>query len=191
MPPDADPSVTQLLQAMGAGDVGAGDELLRRLYTELKDIARRQLRATPPGQTLQATALVNEACLRLLGKQERSWENRRHFFFTAARAMRDIVVEGARRKAAAKRGGGLHRIDVDRLEIAIDAPAEDMLALDEALKQLEQDHPRLAEIVQLRFFAGLSEEETARALDLSTRTIRRDWRFIRARLYRDLGGESA
>jgi len=124
----------------------------------------------------------------MLGREAPAWENRRHFFFVAARAMHDILVEEARRKAAGKRGGGWKRVDAKELETAIEAPSASLLALDEALQRLEADEPRMAEIVRLRFFAGLTEQETASAMEVSERTVRRHWRYARSRLYRDLMG---
>jgi RNA polymerase sigma factor (TIGR02999 family) len=129
---------------------------------------------------------VHEAYLRLIGAEHLPWENRRHFFFAAARAMRDILVEQARRKAALKRGGDRKRVKAENLAVPIEAPAEDMLALNEALARLEADDPRKHQIVLLRFFAGLTEEETAQVMDISLRTVQREWRYIRARLHRDL-----
>jgi len=184
-----DPSVTRLLQAMERGDVGASDELLRTVYDELKRLSRSHVRRTPVGETLQPTALVNEAYLRLVGQEVSDWSSRRQFFFVAGRAMHDILVEEARRKASRKRGGDWKRADAEQLEIAFEAPAEDMLALDDALQRLEADDPRKAEVVRLRFFAGLTEEETAKVLGVAARTVRREWRYIRARLFRELESE--
>ncbi len=184
--PMADPAtdVTQLLQAIGDGDEGAYARLFERLYGELRKVARGQLAGTPPRATLQATALVNEAYLRLLGKSEPSWENRRHFFFAAARAMHDVLVEEARRKSAKRRGGDRRRVTLDGLDagVGLATPVDDLLALDEALASIEADDPRQADIVRLRFFAGLSESETADALGVSTRTVSREWGAARARL---------
>ena len=178
--------VTELLQAIGRGQAGADDTLLRRIYEELREIAGRQMAKTPAGQTLHPTALVHEAYVRLLGGGDPGWENRRHFFFTAARAMHDVLVEAARRKASMKHGGAMKRWDVDELVLAIEAPADDMLALDEALQRLEREDPRKHELVQLRFFAGLTAKEAAEVLDVSLRTVERDWRYIRGRLHKEL-----
>jgi len=181
--------VTELLQAMGEGKSAASEELLRRLQGQLRGLAQAQLRGVNAGHTWQPTALVNEAWVRMVGKSESAWENRRHFFFVAARAMHDVLVEQARRGATRKRGGGWTRRDLESLEIPAEAPAEDLLALDEALARLERRDARAAEIVRLRFFAGLSESETAAALEISERTVRREWRYARALLLADLVGE--
>ncbi len=179
-------NVTRLLRAAEEGEPGASDALLGAIHDELRQLARGQLRRAPSGETLQVTALVNEAYLRLLGRERPDWSNRRQFFFHAARAMHDVLVEEARRKASRKRGGDWKRADPARLDVACDARSEDLLALSEALGRLEKDDPRKAEIVRLRFFAGLSEEETAEVLGVAARTVRREWRYIRARLYREL-----
>jgi RNA polymerase sigma factor (TIGR02999 family) len=147
---------------------------------------------TPPGNTLQPTALVHEAYLRLVGKDDpKLGKSRAHFFAAAAQAMRDILVEQARRKSRQKRGGDRKRVDIDGVDLAdvpLESPAEDILALNEALHRLEQDEPRLAEVVKLRFFAGLTTKETAAALGVSVPTVERDWRFARTLLYTHLGG---
>jgi RNA polymerase sigma factor (TIGR02999 family) len=156
------------------------------------------LSRAPAGNTLQPTALVHEAYLRLLGSDDRGWTSRRHFFGAAANAMRNILVDQARRKAAVKHGGDRQRLPIDDVEVAVSdtdlpiqtAPA-DLLALDHALKQLEQASARQGEIVMLRFFAGLSAEQTARALDLSLSTVDREWRFIRAFLHTRIKGFDA
>jgi RNA polymerase sigma factor (TIGR02999 family) len=141
----------------------------------------------PPGHTLQPTALVHEAYLRLIGKDGAEWEGRAHFFGAAARAMRDILVESARRKAALKRGGARKRVDVEPEALAVEGPrADDLLALDEALRKLEDEDPRKGRIVDLRFFAGLEMAEIAELLGVSEATVKRDWRYIRARLHKEL-----
>lgn len=178
--------VTLMLQAASRGDEKAAAELLPLVYTELRRLAKSWMAKTPPGQTLQPTALVHEAYLRLLGGEDPGWESRRHFFFAVSRAMRDILVEQARRKASLKRGGGRRRVQSEDELPAFEEPVEDMLALDEALKCLEQDDPRKHRIVMLRFFAGLTAQETAGVMDLSLRTVVREWRYIRAKLYKDL-----
>ena len=141
------------------------------------------------GETWQPTALVNEAWLRMVGRDDAAWESRRHFFFVAARAMHDVLVEEARRRATAKRGGGWTRGDLEALAIPTDARAEDLLALDEALGNLERGDPRAAQVVRLRFFAGLGEREVAAALGVSLATVQREWRFARVRLLADLLGD--
>jgi len=178
--------VTRLLKAAGDGDRQAAADLLPLVYAELRRLAEAWMAKTPPGQTLQPTALVHEAFLRLVGRDEPTWENRGHFFFAAGRAMRDILVERAREKGRQKRGGDRRRVDLDNLAVAAEAPSDDLLALDEALKRFECEYPWESRIVTLRFFAGLTNDETARALATPLRTIERDWRFARAWLHRAL-----
>lgn len=161
-------------------------ESSQTVYGELRRLARAQLGRLPPGKTLQPTALVNEAWLRLAGKDVDDAASRREFIGLAARAMRDILVEDARRKAARKRGGDWRRADPEQLVLATESPPEELLALNEALDELERQQPRRARIVQLRFFAGLTEEETAEALELSERTVRREWRLARLWLFERL-----
>jgi len=183
----ADPSnVTLMLEAAGRGDPQATADLLPVVYAELRKLADTWLSRTSPGQTLQPTALVHEAFLRLVGQDQRAWENRRHFFFAAGRAMHDILVERARAKARLKRGGGRRRLNLDEIVIAADTPAEEMLALSEALAIMEKDHPWEHRIVTLRFFAGLKMPEVAEALGSPLRTIERDWRFAQAWLRKAL-----
>lgn len=180
-----------ILRAAAQGDERASAELLPLVYDELRRLAQSRLRQTPPGNTLQPTALVHEAYLKLIGggAGDPGWEGRGHFFGAAARAMRDILVDQARRKAAAKHGAGRRRIDLDGLELGGgegEDRAQGILDLDAAIRRLEAQDPRRAEIVMLRCFAGLSEAETAAALNLTDRTIRREWRFIKAWLLREL-----
>jgi RNA polymerase sigma factor (TIGR02999 family) len=183
-------AVTMILRAAAEGDQRAAAELLPLVYDELRRLAQSRLRQTPPGNTLQPTALVHEAYLKLLGSGDPGWEGRAHFFGAAARAMRDILVDQARRKAAAKHGAGRRRMDLDGLELAggedDGGRAQGILDLDGAIRRLEAQDPRRAEIVMLRCFGGLSEAETAAALNLTDRTIRREWRFIKAWLLREL-----
>ena len=182
--PDADPEtqVTLLLRAIDSGDESAEQRLFELLYEELRGVARGQIAGGPARATIQATALVNEAYLRLVGKAGPAWENRRHFFFAAARAMRDVLVEEARRKSARRRGGDWKRLALDDLTLSLDTPSDQLLALDEALRALEQASPRRADVVRLRFFAGLSEDETAEVLGVSKRTVSREWTLARADL---------
>ncbi len=182
--------VTQLLHAAARGESQAAEELLPLGYDELRKLAQARMGRTPPGHTLQATALVHEAYARLVGGQDPGWEGRGHFFFAAARAMRDILVEHARKKGSIKRGGDRQRVDVDNLTLAVEAPPDDLLALDEALERLKQEHPRKHQVVMLRFFAGLTAEQTAELLGTTSRTVERDWRFARASLYQDLADDS-
>ncbi len=173
-----------------AGTPLATDELVRETYRELRAIAASMLAKAPPGQSLQPTALVHEAYLRLLGKHP-SYENRRHFFFAAARAMHDIIVERARQRATLKRGQGRRRVAIDDLVMAVDADADVVLALDDALRKLELEDREGFQIVQLRFFGGLSMEETAEVLGMPLRSLERRWRFLRAVLHRELSSEIA
>lgn len=147
---------------------------------------RERLRKVPPGQTLQPTALVHEAYLRVVGSEDPGWDGRGHFFAAAAQAMRDILVEQARRKAAKKRGGDRQRVATEQAEPVFEPPSDDVLAIDEAVRRLEQDDPRKGQIVNLRYFAKLTAAETAEALGVSVGTVEREWRYIRAYLQREL-----
>ncbi|MEM8963217.1 MAG: sigma-70 family RNA polymerase sigma factor [Acidobacteriota bacterium] len=180
--------VTQLLRAYGGGDQAAFDRLVPMLYDDLHRIARRYLRRGRPGQTLETTGLVNEAYLRLVDQHRSNWQDRAHFLAVAAIAMRQIVIDYARKRAAAKRGGGERPLTLDELQIAVDEQAEQLLELDDALNRLAAINERLARVVECRFFAGLSEEETATALGSSLRTVQRDWRRARAWLREALDG---
>ena len=184
-------AVTQMLRAASGGDPQASAELLPLVYSELRKLARARMAKTPPGNTLQPTALVHEAYVRLVGSDDPSWDSRGHFFAAAAQAMRRILVEQARRKASAKHGGGRKRLDMDGREPIFEPPSEDVLALDEALTRLEQADSRQAKVVMLRYFAGLTTEETATALDISARTVEREWRFARALLFDLLSGDES
>jgi RNA polymerase sigma factor (TIGR02999 family) len=163
-------------------------ELLPVVYAELRRLAAALASRLPPGQTLQPTALVHEAYLRLVGDRDPSWGGRRHFFGAAARAMRDILVEQARRKSARKHGGGGRRVELTEGLALIEPPTDDLLAVDEAIRELQAEKPHLAEIAMLRYFAGLSVDETAAVLEISASTLAREWRFARAWLARRLGG---
>ena len=162
-------------------------ELLPKVYAELRALAAALTRQLPPGQTLQPTALVHEAYLRLVRGQDPGWEGRRHFFGAAARAMREILIEQARRKGSRKRGGRSRRVELPEGLAVIEPPAEDVLALDDAVRQLQEEDPRLGEIVMLRYYTGLSIEETAEVIGASLSTVKRDWRFARAWLAQRLG----
>jgi RNA polymerase sigma factor (TIGR02999 family) len=168
----------------------AATELLPAVYAELRRLAGVLTGQLPPGQTLQPTALVHEAYLKLVRDKDPGWEGRRHFFGAAAQAMREILVDQARRKASLKRGGQGKRIDLTEGLILIQPPADDVEALDEAIQQLETDEPRLAEIVRLRYYTGLSVEETAGVIGMSISTVTREWRFARAWLAGRLSEEA-
>jgi RNA polymerase sigma factor (TIGR02999 family) len=184
-PPD-DSAVTIVLQKAQAGDPTAAAQLLPLLYDELRQLARARLARQAPGQTLQPTALVHEAYLRIAGDSDVTFEGRQHFFFAAARAMRDILVEQARRKAGPKRGGGRAREELDESGAVLEAPSEDVLGVHEALEELERDDPLKAKIVLLRYFTGLTMDETAKVLGIPERTLDRHWRFLRAWLKKRL-----
>lgn len=178
---------TALLHRASDGDAEAADALLRVLYDELRAAAGRCFRDQPAGHTLQPTALVSEAYLKLIDGQERTWADRAHFMAVAARAMRQILIDHARAKAALKRGGGGRRVPIEATP-GVEGPSTlDVLALDEALVQLGTLDPRQAQVVELRFFGGLSVAEVAAALGVSTRTVELDWRMARAWLSRALG----
>jgi RNA polymerase sigma factor (TIGR02999 family) len=179
--------VTRVLSAIEQGDVHAAEHLLPLVYGELRMLAAQKLAHEKPGQTLQATALVHEAYLRLVDtEQAHQWDSRGHFFAAAAEAMRRILVERARRKVRSRHGGGLQRVDLSDVEIEAPAEDEQVLLLDEALTRLAAIRPLAAELVQLRFFSGLTIEEAATTLGLSPRTARRLWVFARAWLRRDM-----
>ncbi len=180
MPPDASAAVTLVLKAAADGDREAASKLLPLLYDELRTLAHARMAKLAPGQTIQPTALVHEAYLRVVGTADPGWKGRGHFFGAVAQAMRDIIVEEARRKASLKRGGDRKRVEMDDDDMAIQPPSEDVLTVDEMLKQLETDDPRKGQVVNLRYFVGLTTEETAAALGVSTTTVERDWRYIRA-----------
>jgi RNA polymerase sigma factor (TIGR02999 family) len=183
--------VTRILSAIEQGDGSAAEQLLPLVYDQLRELAAQKLAQERPGQTLQATALVHEAYLRLVGKgEEPRWDNRRHFFAAAAEAMRRILVENARRKQTHKHGGRLVRQDVDHIELAAPELGEELLTLDVALEQLAAKDPVKAQLVKLRHFTGLTIEEAAQALDISTTTANRYWAYARAWLHQAILGES-
>ena len=178
--------VTELLRAAQAGDSAAAERLLAVVYEQLHQLARARMAHLPPGQTLQPTALVHEAYLRLTDRTDITWESRQHFFFAAARAMRDILVEQARRKAGPVRGGGRRRRELDEACAVLEPPTENVLAVHEALEELEKRDPAKAQIVLLRYFSGMTTTETAEILGLATSTLDRKWRYIRAWLLKRL-----
>ncbi len=181
--------VTRIIQAIGAGDSRAADELLTVVYDELRRLAQRKLAQERPGQTLQATALVHEAYLRLIGGGATDWQSRRHFFAAAAESMRRILVEQARRKGRLKHGGGRKRHELGEGDLVAAPPDVDLLALDEALQRLAAHDSTKADLVKLTFFAGLPIEQAAAALGISRATAYRYWTFARAWLFNEIMGE--
>jgi RNA polymerase sigma factor (TIGR02999 family) len=178
--------VTHILAAVEAGDAHAADRLLPLVYDELRKLAAQKMAQEKPGQTLQATALVNEVYLRLLGDKVQHWDSRRHFFAAAAEAMRRILIDKARAKGTRKRGGQGKRLDLDHLTLAAPEPSAQMLALDEALTELERHDAPAAQLVKLRFFAGLTHQQAAEALAISRRAADRLWSLARAWLYQQI-----
>jgi RNA polymerase sigma factor (TIGR02999 family) len=189
--------VTRILSAIEQGDPSAAEQLLPLVYDELRKLAGQKLAHEKPGQTLDATALVHEAYLRLVQRGEedvdggrapgpRAFADRRHFFLAAAEGMRRILIEKARAKKSLKRGGDRQRVDLFEDQLIGAAPDEQLVALDEALAHLEQEQPRMAQLVKLHFFAGLTLEQAAQSLDISLRTAKRDWTFARAWLRREM-----
>lgn len=178
--------VTNLLIQLKKGNQDAESRLVPLVYEELRRLAGRYMRGERPGHTLQATALVHEAYLRLAGEREISWQNRAHFFAVAANLMRRILVDHARTKRAKKRGGDDQKVSFDEAVLVQPQASPQCLALDEALERLAKRDPRQARIVELRYFGGLSEQEAAEVLGISTRTVKRDWNVARAWLYQEL-----
>jgi RNA polymerase sigma factor (TIGR02999 family) len=176
--------VTLILKAIERGEKHSSEELIPLVYNELRRVAAVQLAAEPAGQTLQPTALVHEAWVRLIGGQEQTWENRAHFFGAAAEAMRRIMIERARRKSAIKHGGGQERVNIEKFDIADTLPDEKVLLVDEALERLKAEEPEMAQIVVLKFFGGLTNEEIVAITGKSDRTIRRQWDYAKAWLFK-------
>ncbi len=184
--------VTQLLNAIDAGDPKAADQLLPLVYEELRTLAAVKMAREKPGQTLQPTALVHEAWLRLAGAEQHRWDNRRHFFAAAAEAMRRILVERARRRTAAKRGGGAEKVDLEETELPSPAAEDDqLLAVNEALDKFAALDPRKAELVKLRYFVGMNFEEAATALGIAVPTAKQWWAYARAWLTVELRGPAS
>ncbi|HKB41838.1 MAG TPA: ECF-type sigma factor [Gemmataceae bacterium] len=185
--------VTRILSVIEQGDPHAAAQLLPLVYDELRKLAAQKMAQEVPGQTLQATALVHEAYVRLVDvERAQHWNSRGHFFAAAAEAMRRVLVEQARRKQSQKRGGSLRRVELDESALPAssdDGPAEDLLALDEALQQFESEEPLKAQLVKLRYFAGLSFQEAAAALGISVASAKRHWVYARSWLYGKLHGQ--
>ena len=175
--------ITLVLQAVGRGDKQASEDLLPLVYEELRRLAAARMAKETAGQTLQPTALVHEAWLQLVGEGGRNWQNRAHFFGAAADAMRRILIDNARRKAALKRGGGQSRVDIEDLQINAATPDECVLLINEALEWLEAENPERARIVTLKFFGGLTNEEVAESLGVSLRTVVREWTCAKITLF--------
>jgi RNA polymerase sigma factor (TIGR02999 family) len=183
--------VTQLLMDWSQGDQAALDKLIPLVYQELRRLARRHMRRENPGHTLQTTALVHEAYFRLIDQKNVRWQNRAHFFAVAARLMRRILLDRARERLCAKRGGGARQMSLDEAaDFSLDRAAE-MIAIDDALKSLAAIDPRKSQVVEMRFFGGLSVEETAETLQVSPETVLRDWRLAKVWLLREMSGETS
>ena len=178
--------VTRILIAIEQGDARAADELLPAVYQELRHLAAQKLSQEQPGQTLQATALVHEAYIRLVGVEARNWNSRGHFFAAAAEAMRRILVDNARRKQRLRHGGGHQRVALDDAHLAIEGPSDNLIAMDEALGRLAGEDPVKAELVKLRYFAGLTIEQAAKMLGISRATADRYWSYARAWLFHEI-----
>lgn len=181
--------VTQILQAAGRGDRNALDDLLPLVYDELRKIAAARMSRESPGQTLQPTALVHEAWLRMIDDKDQTWQNRSFFFHAAAEAMRRILIENARRKRALKHGRGLERVNIDDLELGADLPDEKVLMVNTALEQLEQVYPERAKIVVLKYFGGMTNEEIAKTLGMGLRTVCRHWLCAKVWLFDKLSND--
>ena len=184
--PEVPSRATLLIRQINEGNRQAASELLPLVYDELRRLARARLAREKPGQTLQPTALVHEAYLRLVEGADPGWQGKRHFFAAAAEAMRRILIERARRRAAEKHGGGAERVTLEDVAADEEVAPETLLAIDQALERLEKVDRQMAEVVKLRYFAGLSVEETAESLELSPRTVNRHWTGARAWLLREL-----
>jgi RNA polymerase sigma factor (TIGR02999 family) len=178
--------ITQVLQAIGRGESQASGDLLPLVYDELRKLAAVRMANEQAGQTLQATALVHEAWLRLVADGDRTWQNRAHFFGAAAEAMRRILIENARRKSRIKHGGGHERVNLEDLELAETSPDEKVLLIDEALQELQARDPERAQIVVLKFFGGLTNQEVAQSLGIGERTVERQWAYAKAWLFRKI-----
>ena len=175
--------VTLMLEAISKGDAQASEELLPVVYNELRNLAAARMAHEAAGHTLQPTALVHEAWLRLVGSGERTWQNRAHFFAAAAEAMRRILIERARRKSRLKRGGGLALLNIADFDVAAAMPDEKIVLINDALEELKAEDPEKAQVVMLKFFAGLTNEQVAEILNVNERTVRRQWEFAKAWLF--------
>src|SRR5712692_8175799 len=181
--------VTRILEAAQQGDPSAADQLLPLVYEELRRLAAHKMANESAGQTLQPTALVHEAWLRLVGNENQKWDGRAHFFGAAAEAMRRILIERARRKHAARHGGGQQRVDIQEMDLAAPSDDDQLLAVNDALDKLATEHKVEAELVKLRYFVGMTNEEAAAVLGISLRTAKYYWTHARAWLYREIQGQ--
>ena len=181
--------VTRILNALEQGDAKAAEELLPLVYEELRLLAAQKMAQEKPGQTLQATALVHEAYMRLVEGGDQDWHGRGHFFSAAAEAMRRILVESARRKGRLKRGGNREKVSLDDVDLTVDGLPDDVVALDEALTKLAEDRPLMVQAIELRYFAGLTIEQIAEILGVSERTVSSYWTYAKAWLYREITEE--
>jgi RNA polymerase sigma factor (TIGR02999 family) len=181
--------VTRILDRVQQGDPKAAEELLPLVYEELRNLANARMAQEPSGQTLQPTALVHEAWIRLVGENH-DWQNRRHFFSAAAEAMRRILIDRARQKRRVRHGGGLVRVDLNDIDVAAESQSETVLFVHEALERLAQKDPEIAELIKLRYFAGIPNQEAAEMLGMSERTARRNWAYARAWLTREINGQN-
>ena len=178
--------VTRILGAIEQGDANAAEELLPLVYEELRRLASQKMSQEAPGHTLQATALVHEAYIRLVGPNAPSWSSRAHFFAAAAEAMRRILIENARRKQRLKHGVNRQRVDLDDIDITVEGSSIDLIALDEALSKLAKEDPAAADLVKMRFFAGLTLDQVAAVMGISRRTADRNWAYAKAWLYQQI-----
>ena len=178
--------ITRVMQAAGKGDRLAASDLLPLVYEELRKLARARMEKLPPGNTLHPTALVHEAFMRLMGKQDPGWDSKGHFFAAAAESIRRILVERARKKGRLKRGGAVKRVNLESLDLADDTDSARLVELDEALTKLAEAAPEKATLVKLRYFAGLTVDEAAKALGISASTADRHWAYARAWLHREM-----
>jgi RNA polymerase sigma factor (TIGR02999 family) len=179
--------VTLILSAIEQGNHKAADQLLPLVYEELRKLAAQRMANEAAGHTLQPTALVHEAWLRLVGDESQKWDGRGHFFAAAAEAMRRILIEKARRKHALKRGAAVERVNLEDVEVAMLADDETLLLVNDALEKLEKEDPEAAQVVKLRFFVGMTNDEAGQAMGVSGRTVKRNWTYARAWLFRELG----
>ena len=181
--------ITLMLEAISAGDSQASEQLLPLVYKELRRLAAARMAQEEAGHTLQPTALVHEAWLRLAGDKQQPWQNRAHFFGAAAEAMRRILIERARRKSRLKRGSGQSLLDIADFDVAAAIPDDKILLVDEALEQLKLEDPEKAQVVLLKFFAGLTNERVAELLNVNERTVRRQWNFAKSWLFDRIAGQ--